>query len=206
MAEVRSILWWLCGIAAVFCLAPKAVSDLSGFYAGPGALQARRRSRSGLQLRHPGCHRALGMLRRWGGGHDVLREAAFRSVRMAHGVLPAPASASSRSPGSRKMAASNTNGLAWRKTGILKSELQGNAQSGILSGYFVDHDASTCAPGAPCSPYFRDSWANPGESRDGFHFGGSSAPSSLVDYPFGWDVMQRITCICKSCARLRRDR
>lgn len=70
---------------------------------------------------------------------------------------------------------------------------------GIFDGYFVDHKASVCAPASPCSPYFRDYWANPRESGDGYQASGRSAPAALVDYPFGWDVLQRIAL--ESCAR-----
>ena len=71
--------------------------------------------------------------------------------------------------------------------------------AGIQGGYFVDHKASACTPAVPCSPYFRDHWANPLESRDGFQATWGAAPASLVDYPFGWDVLGRITL--ESCAR-----
>jgi hypothetical protein len=70
---------------------------------------------------------------------------------------------------------------------------------GVKPGYFVDHRASACVPGAPCSPYFRDYWTNARESRDGFQLGGRSAPASLVDYPFGWEVLEQISL--ESCAR-----
>ena len=70
---------------------------------------------------------------------------------------------------------------------------------GIQSGYFVDHKAIACTPGKPCSPYFRDSWANARESRDGFQIGGDTAPASLVDYPVGWQTLEQISL--ESCAR-----
>jgi hypothetical protein len=70
---------------------------------------------------------------------------------------------------------------------------------GIRGGYFVDHRAFACNPQAPCSPYFRDHWANARESGDGYHLGAHSAPASLVDYPFGWDTLERISL--ESCAR-----
>ncbi len=71
--------------------------------------------------------------------------------------------------------------------------------AGVEPGYFVDHKAFACAPGAACSPYFRDHWANARESEDGFQLGWRSAPASLVDYPFGWDIMEQISL--ESCAR-----
>lgn len=71
--------------------------------------------------------------------------------------------------------------------------------AGIEDGYFVDHQAFGCAPTGPCSPYFRDHWANPRESGDGSQRGGRSAPASLVDYPFGWETMEQISL--ESCAR-----
>jgi hypothetical protein len=70
---------------------------------------------------------------------------------------------------------------------------------GIKDGYFVEHMANTCEPGASCSPYFRDYWANATESEDGFQLSGHSAPASLVDYPFGWEIMEQISL--ESCAR-----
>jgi hypothetical protein len=70
---------------------------------------------------------------------------------------------------------------------------------GIKPGYFVDHRASACVPGELCSPYFRDYWANARESRDGLQLGGRFAPASLVDYPFGWDILEQISF--ESCAR-----
>jgi len=71
--------------------------------------------------------------------------------------------------------------------------------AGIQGGYFVDHKAFACAPNAPCSPYFRDHWANARESADGFQLDNSSAPASLVDYPVGWDTLEQISL--ESCAR-----
>ena len=71
--------------------------------------------------------------------------------------------------------------------------------AGIKGGHFVDHKAFACVPGASCSPYFRDHWANPRESEDGFQLDGRSAPSSLVDYPFGWQILEKISL--ESCAR-----
>lgn len=70
---------------------------------------------------------------------------------------------------------------------------------GIVAGYFVDHDAFKCAPGAPCSPYFRDSWPNPDESQDGASAPSGGTAASLVDYPFGWSSFERISL--ESCAR-----
>jgi hypothetical protein len=70
---------------------------------------------------------------------------------------------------------------------------------GVEEGYFVDHRASACVPGAPCSPYFRDHWANSRESMDGRQVAGHSSPASMVDYPYGWNVLQRISL--ESCAR-----
>jgi hypothetical protein len=71
--------------------------------------------------------------------------------------------------------------------------------AGIKRGYFVDHRAFACTPGINCSPYFRDHWANARESEDGFQLGWRSAPASLVDYPFGWDILEQISL--ESCAR-----
>ncbi len=70
---------------------------------------------------------------------------------------------------------------------------------GILPGYFVDHDAFKCRPGAPCSPYYRDSWANPDESSDGESSASGRRAASLADYPFGWQGFERITL--EACAR-----
>jgi hypothetical protein len=79
--------------------------------------------------------------------------------------------------------------------------LRTSSQTGvrIQSGYFVDHRASACSPGTACSPYFRDHWANPRESADGLQADWGSAPASLADYPFGWDILEEIAL--ESCAR-----
>jgi hypothetical protein len=71
--------------------------------------------------------------------------------------------------------------------------------AGVEGGYFLDHDAFKCTAGQPCSPYYRDSWANPRESRDGFVAGGHAAVASLVDYPFGWSTFETISL--EACAR-----
>jgi len=71
--------------------------------------------------------------------------------------------------------------------------------AGVETGYFVDHQAYACEPSNPCSPYFRDYWANPRESRDGFQANSDFAPASLVDYPFGWEILGGIAL--ESCAR-----
>ncbi|SPE24658.1 exported hypothetical protein [Candidatus Sulfopaludibacter sp. SbA3] len=70
---------------------------------------------------------------------------------------------------------------------------------GIEDGYFLDHQAYACVPAQSCSPYFRDYWANPADSGDGFQAGWVSAPASLADYPFGWDILEQISL--ESCAR-----
>jgi hypothetical protein len=71
--------------------------------------------------------------------------------------------------------------------------------AGVEGGYFLDHDAFKCTAGRPCSPYYRDSWANPRESRDGFVMGRRVATASLVDYPFGWSMFETISL--EACAR-----
>jgi len=83
-----------------------------------------------------------------------------------------------------------------QRRNLLRTSQQMGAD--ILNGYFVDHRASACGS-APCSPYFRDHWANPAESGDGFQTARATAPASLVDYPFGWDTLQAISL--ESCAR-----
>jgi hypothetical protein len=70
---------------------------------------------------------------------------------------------------------------------------------GVSPGWFVDHDAFKCRPGAPCSPYYRDSWANPDESADGASTAGEKRAASLADYPFGWQSFMRIRL--ETCAR-----
>lgn len=71
--------------------------------------------------------------------------------------------------------------------------------SRIEAGYYVDHQAFRCVKGLPCSPYFRDYWANGDESHDGFERGRDLASASLVDYPFGWESLEEIKL--ESCAR-----
>jgi len=73
------------------------------------------------------------------------------------------------------------------------------AANGVTPGFFLDHDAFKCAPGAACSPYFRDSWPNPDESGDGANSAKNRSEASLVDYPFGWEFFERITL--ETCAR-----
>ena len=95
------------------------------------------------------------------------------------------------------------NGLdyEWQGTEARRNRLRTSSRTGaaIQAGYFVDHKASACDPKTPCSPYFRDYWPGPGESGDGFQTGWSAAPASLVDYPFGWDILGQISL--ESCAR-----
>jgi hypothetical protein len=69
----------------------------------------------------------------------------------------------------------------------------------ILAGFYIDHDAAACSPGKACSPYFRDSWANPAESHDGKKTQNTSVNASMIDYPFGWSSFQTITL--ESCAQ-----
>jgi hypothetical protein len=87
--------------------------------------------------------------------------------------------------------------LAESARNLLKTPAAG--ESGIIAGYYVDHRAAACTFERPCSPYYRDSWANPRESRDGFQRGHSTAVASLVDYPYGWDTVEQISL--ESCAR-----
>ena len=75
----------------------------------------------------------------------------------------------------------------------------------IEPGYFIDHDASKCARGQSCSPYFRDSWPNSNASHDGYVKPAKfySQPNlirstSVADYPVGWDAITQIrleTCV-----------
>jgi|GEM_PF-631007 len=74
-----------------------------------------------------------------------------------------------------------------------------DAASGAAAGWFVDHDATRCRAGAACSPYYRDSWANPDESADGASAPPDARAASLADYPFGWDFFERISL--EACAR-----
>lgn len=78
-----------------------------------------------------------------------------------------------------------------------------DAARGVVAGYFVDHDAYKCAAGRACSPYFRDSWPNPDESADGANTPRPGRAASLVDYPFGWSMFERISL--ESCARCVDD-
>ncbi len=71
-------------------------------------------------------------------------------------------------------------------------------------GVYIDHDASKCKKGAACSPYFRDSWANPEGSQNGYAQGaGRVASVSLRDYPVGWENFNRIAL--ESCRRPEAD-
>lgn len=73
-------------------------------------------------------------------------------------------------------------------------------RKGIQPGYFVDHDPSLCQKGSPCSTAFRDHWPNADESSDGFRDGASFRSASLIDYPYGWELMQSIQLeACMKC-------
>ncbi|MHB2026470.1 MAG: hypothetical protein ACYCPQ_07510 [Elusimicrobiota bacterium] len=66
-------------------------------------------------------------------------------------------------------------------------------------GFFIDHEAANCSEGAPCSPYYRDSWSLPDESQDGYNLPDKTAKSSIADYPFGWTMFNQI--MLETCAR-----
>lgn len=73
-----------------------------------------------------------------------------------------------------------------------RNRIKTQASSRLEPGYYIDHLASRCSPGKSCSPYFRDSWPNPDESRDGFKTSRGSQTASIADYPRGWDMFQSI--------------
>ena len=181
----RSVLWSLCGIAAVACLAPQAVSDPSVLHFG----RASELRQASVEL-HSGTLLATV---RWTFDNDLTADVLRGRVEFR--------------PNARQCAAC----LHIRFIQIARTQRNGGAeytwtgfeenrnQIRTPDGFFVDHRASACTNGEHCSPYFRDSWANPRESADGFLRGKSVGAASLVDYPFGWDVMQHISL--ESCAR-----
>lgn len=71
---------------------------------------------------------------------------------------------------------------------------------------FIDHDPATCRKGEPCSPFYRDHWANPQTSQEGQNLKGVSVTSSLEDAPFGWTEYEKIeleTCaVCVNQSRI----
>jgi hypothetical protein len=68
----------------------------------------------------------------------------------------------------------------------------------VYGGFYVDHQATSCAEGSTCSPYLRDHWENSEESQDGWHYGKTKRPATFVDYPFGWSVIDEV--ILENCA------
>jgi hypothetical protein len=190
MVAVRSIIWWSCGIVAVLGLAPKTVGDLT-----PD--NSREAQQVSVDLRSGTLVASVRWVFDTETAADVLRGRISFNPNRAH------CSSCSVIRFIQVGRAVKNGGLEYEWPDMEENRnlirTAGHARDGILDGYFVDHKASLCAPNATCSPYFRDSWANPRESGDGFNVGASSAPASLVDYPFGWDVMQRIAL--ESCAR-----
>jgi len=89
----------------------------------------------------------------------------------------------------------------WTSLEVVRNQIRtaANTTSGVSSGFYLDHQAGKCTPGKPCSPYFRDFWANAEESQDGVISKAKVQATSLVDYPTGWDLFQRITL--ETCAR-----
>jgi hypothetical protein len=76
-----------------------------------------------------------------------------------------------------------------------------NSEAGVVQGFYVDHDSNVCDAAQGCSPYFRDFW-NAQESHDGSAKPGEVPhEASLLDYPYGWSLFQRITL--ESCAQCR---
>jgi len=193
MVDVRSIFWWSCGMAGVFGLAPKAVSDLAA-----ARLDAAREVRQvSIGLRSGTLVASV----RWAFDDETAADVLRGHISFTPDGAKCASCSRIRFV---QVARTEQNGgleYEWRgmeeNRNLIRTTI--HARGGILGGYFVDHKASACSPGAACSPYFRDSWANPRESGDGFQGGGSSAPASLVDYPFGWEAMQRIAL--ESCAR-----
>jgi hypothetical protein len=194
MVPTRSILWWFCGIAGVFCLAPRAVSDPS---VGGGPEPAHESRQASIRLRSG----TLAANVRWTRDDEAAADVLRGRIEFRPDAVDCSSCSSIRFI---QIARTERNGgIDYEWSGMEQNRNRIRTTSrmgvGIFDGYFVDHKASVCAPASACSPYFRDHWANPRESGDGYQAGGSSAPSALVDYPFGWDTMERIAL--ESCAR-----
>ncbi len=88
-------------------------------------------------------------------------------------------------------------------------ETIGDPVNNIEPGFFVDHDASKCAPHMPCSPYFLDSWPSFPPPNIPSHYGyvlglHKFKSTSLTDYPNHWDeVIQYKFETCVVCADRR---
>ena len=75
-----------------------------------------------------------------------------------------------------------------------------NEERDVTGGYFIDYFSNNCRKGGSCSPYFRDHFANAGESGDGVNDGRRTGSASIVDYPFGWNVIYSISLeTCSVC-------
>jgi hypothetical protein len=71
--------------------------------------------------------------------------------------------------------------------------------NGVEGGFYIDHQAAKAATLASPKPFFRDYWPNDDESADGVVKNGQPVrPASMVDYPYGWDTMNRISL--QACA------
>jgi hypothetical protein len=193
MADVRSIPLWFCGIAGALCLAPEVVSDLSALT--PDAAHETRLVSIGLRSG------TLVASVRWAFNEETAADVLRGRISFSPDAAQCSSCSDIRFIQVARIERNGGTEYEWRgmeeNRNLIRTASQ--ARDGILDGYFVDHKASMCAPRGACSPYFRDYWANPRESGDGFRVLGSSASASLVDYPFGWDVMQRIAL--ESCAR-----
>jgi hypothetical protein len=184
MEPVRSCLVVLCAIAGAVCLAPKAVSDphvQSG--AQPGVRQSEFELQSGIML----------VTVKW-----AIDPESSADVLSGHLEFRPQAERCGPCRNIRFIQAARVDrdhDLTYDWSGLERNR---NLMR-TPEGFFLDHRASACLNASHCSPYFRDHWPNPRESRDGFVRDGVATSASLVDYPYGWDVMERISL--ESCAR-----
>jgi len=213
---IRSTLWRFCGAAsvAVLGLSPKAVSVASArVWPPPSVAPQLAEPKSGISTRAvPGLREAQHVSTRLRSGTLIatvswaLDDVTALDVLRGHIEFrpnPGPQSSFSTIRFIQVAKAERNGGLdyEWQGLEVDRNVLRTSSQMGvgIQSGYFVDHKASACVPATPCSPYFRDHWANARDSGDGFQAGWGFAPASLIDYPFGWDILEQITL--ESCAR-----
>ncbi|MBY0414653.1 MAG: hypothetical protein K2Q18_10825 [Bdellovibrionales bacterium] len=73
-----------------------------------------------------------------------------------------------------------------------RNHIMTKKSASIQDGFFIDHDASLCKQGKKCSPFYRDSWENNDESKDGMSLEGQKESASMLDAPFGWESFEEI--------------
>jgi len=205
-AITRSALWRLSGTVAsiaTLCLAPKVVGVAAG-RARPRESRAPHLTNRGHEANEVAIPLRCGTLAAtvsWDLDDETHCDLLRGRIEYRPGSDPRGACSSIRFIQVAKTERDNGIDYGWQGLEGRRNFLRSSSKMGpgVQGGYFVDHKASACAPATPCSPYFRDHWPNPDESSDGFQANWGAAPASLVDYPYGWDILAYIAL--ESCAR-----